>query len=223
MQREQVAGQAGFGTALSLRQHFSNQIQISPSSYRKVFRAKATVADQLGSAASLIPASGNRTQYLSSNDLAFGHICHTIRCIDIHREKYRAVRMLHPKRCCASGGRVAIADLLHPLLFLRQTNLLRETLIHPNGRVAHRGAQVLVLIPRWIATLLLVPDNHVKLVFNHLGLQGKQGVGNFECGRWRKALLGTLGLVDPKLERERASLRPGENPPFLSPYSVEAM
>ena len=35
---EQVAAEAGFGTALSLRQHFAGQVRTSPSSYRRAFR-----------------------------------------------------------------------------------------------------------------------------------------------------------------------------------------
>lgn len=35
---EQVAAEVGFGTALSLRQYFSNQVHTSPSSYRRAFR-----------------------------------------------------------------------------------------------------------------------------------------------------------------------------------------
>ncbi len=35
---EQVAAEVGFGTALSLRQYFSNQVRTSPSSYRRAFR-----------------------------------------------------------------------------------------------------------------------------------------------------------------------------------------
>ena len=35
---EQVAAEAGFGTSLSLRQHFANQLRTSPSSYRRTFR-----------------------------------------------------------------------------------------------------------------------------------------------------------------------------------------
>lgn len=35
---EQVAAEAGFGTSLSLRQHFASQLRTSPSSYRRTFR-----------------------------------------------------------------------------------------------------------------------------------------------------------------------------------------
>lgn len=35
---ERVAAAAGFGTSLSLRQHFANQVRTSPSSYRRAFR-----------------------------------------------------------------------------------------------------------------------------------------------------------------------------------------
>lgn len=35
---EQVAAEVGFGTALSLRQYFSDQVRTSPSSYRRAFR-----------------------------------------------------------------------------------------------------------------------------------------------------------------------------------------
>lgn len=35
---EQVAAHAGFGTSLSLRQHFARQVRTSPSSYRRDFR-----------------------------------------------------------------------------------------------------------------------------------------------------------------------------------------
>ncbi|MDM0018845.1 GlxA family transcriptional regulator [Variovorax saccharolyticus] len=35
---EQVAAEAGFGTSLSLRQHFADQVRTSPSSYRRAFR-----------------------------------------------------------------------------------------------------------------------------------------------------------------------------------------
>jgi transcriptional regulator GlxA family with amidase domain len=35
---EQVAAEAGFGTSLSLRQHFARQVRTSPSSYRRAFR-----------------------------------------------------------------------------------------------------------------------------------------------------------------------------------------
>ena len=35
---ERVAAEVGFGTALSLRQYFSNQVHTSPSSYRRAFR-----------------------------------------------------------------------------------------------------------------------------------------------------------------------------------------
>ena len=38
MSIEQVAAEAGFGTSLSLRQHFASQVRTSPSSYRKAFR-----------------------------------------------------------------------------------------------------------------------------------------------------------------------------------------
>ena len=37
---EDIAAQAGFGTATSLRQHFSSAFRISPSTYRKEFRHK---------------------------------------------------------------------------------------------------------------------------------------------------------------------------------------
>jgi transcriptional regulator GlxA family with amidase domain len=36
---EVVAGETGFGTALSLRQHFRAHLQTSPSDYRRQFRA----------------------------------------------------------------------------------------------------------------------------------------------------------------------------------------
>ena len=35
---ERVAAEVGFGTALSLRQHFAGQVRTSPSSYRRAFR-----------------------------------------------------------------------------------------------------------------------------------------------------------------------------------------
>ena len=38
MSIEQVAAEAGFGTSLSLRQHFANQVRTSPSAYRQAFR-----------------------------------------------------------------------------------------------------------------------------------------------------------------------------------------
>jgi transcriptional regulator GlxA family with amidase domain len=38
MSIEQVAAEAGFGTSLSLRQHFADQVRTSPSSYRRTFR-----------------------------------------------------------------------------------------------------------------------------------------------------------------------------------------
>ncbi|MBY4594622.1 helix-turn-helix domain-containing protein [Ottowia caeni] len=38
MSIEQVAAEAGFGTSLSLRQHFAKQVRTSPSSYRRAFR-----------------------------------------------------------------------------------------------------------------------------------------------------------------------------------------
>ena len=34
---EQVATEAGFGSALSLRQHFASQLHTSPSAYRRLF------------------------------------------------------------------------------------------------------------------------------------------------------------------------------------------
>jgi transcriptional regulator GlxA family with amidase domain len=37
---EVVAGEAGFGTALSLRQHFREHLRTSPSAYRKLYRTK---------------------------------------------------------------------------------------------------------------------------------------------------------------------------------------
>ena len=36
-----VAQEAGFGTALSLRQHFRANLQTSPSAYRKLFRQRS--------------------------------------------------------------------------------------------------------------------------------------------------------------------------------------
>ena len=36
---EIVAGEAGFGSALSLRQHFGKALQLSPRSYRSQFRS----------------------------------------------------------------------------------------------------------------------------------------------------------------------------------------
>ena len=39
-----VAQEAGFGTALSLRQHFRANLQTSPSAYRKLFREKQACA-----------------------------------------------------------------------------------------------------------------------------------------------------------------------------------
>ena len=39
-----VAQEAGFGTALSLRQHFRANLQTSPSAYRKLFREKLACA-----------------------------------------------------------------------------------------------------------------------------------------------------------------------------------
>jgi transcriptional regulator GlxA family with amidase domain len=41
---EQVAAQAGFGSALSLRQHFSGQLGTAPSAYRRAFREGAGAA-----------------------------------------------------------------------------------------------------------------------------------------------------------------------------------
>jgi transcriptional regulator GlxA family with amidase domain len=41
---EVVAQQAGFGTALSMRQHFQAALRLSPSAYRKQFRAQPSVA-----------------------------------------------------------------------------------------------------------------------------------------------------------------------------------
>ena len=38
MSIEQVAAEAGFGTSLSLRQHFAKQLLTSPSAYRRTFR-----------------------------------------------------------------------------------------------------------------------------------------------------------------------------------------
>jgi transcriptional regulator GlxA family with amidase domain len=38
---EVVAQEAGFGSALSLRQHFRAALQMSPAAYRKAFRARA--------------------------------------------------------------------------------------------------------------------------------------------------------------------------------------
>jgi transcriptional regulator GlxA family with amidase domain len=35
---EHVAAEAGFGTSLSLRQHFAQQVRTSPSAYRRAFR-----------------------------------------------------------------------------------------------------------------------------------------------------------------------------------------
>ncbi|WP_150710540.1 helix-turn-helix domain-containing protein, partial [Pseudomonas fluorescens] len=34
---ERVASEVGFGTALSLRQHFASQLHTSPSAYRRLF------------------------------------------------------------------------------------------------------------------------------------------------------------------------------------------
>jgi transcriptional regulator GlxA family with amidase domain len=42
---EMVAQQAGFGTGLSLRQHFRAALAISPSVYRRQFRAHAPGAE----------------------------------------------------------------------------------------------------------------------------------------------------------------------------------
>lgn len=39
-----VAQQVGFGSALSLRQHFRGNLQTSPSAYRKLFRAQPATA-----------------------------------------------------------------------------------------------------------------------------------------------------------------------------------
>ena len=39
---ERVAAEAGFGTSLSLRQHFANHVNTSPSSYRRAFRDGGT-------------------------------------------------------------------------------------------------------------------------------------------------------------------------------------
>jgi transcriptional regulator GlxA family with amidase domain len=36
---EDVAAQAGFGSAVSLRQHFAAAFRVSPSAYRRQFRA----------------------------------------------------------------------------------------------------------------------------------------------------------------------------------------
>jgi len=41
-----VAQEAGFGTALSLRQHFRASLQTSPSAYRKLFRAKLACVER---------------------------------------------------------------------------------------------------------------------------------------------------------------------------------
>ncbi|MEG2033908.1 MAG: helix-turn-helix domain-containing protein, partial [Janthinobacterium sp.] len=41
-----VAQEAGFGTALSLRQHFRASLQTSPSAYRKLFRQQSGQAGQ---------------------------------------------------------------------------------------------------------------------------------------------------------------------------------
>jgi transcriptional regulator GlxA family with amidase domain len=45
---EVVAQQAGFGTSLSLRQHFQAVLHISPSAYRKQFQANATLQAERG-------------------------------------------------------------------------------------------------------------------------------------------------------------------------------
>lgn len=37
---ESIAGECGFGSSASLRQHFVQQLQISPSGYRRMFRAR---------------------------------------------------------------------------------------------------------------------------------------------------------------------------------------
>jgi transcriptional regulator GlxA family with amidase domain len=39
-----VAQKAGFGSALSLRQHFRATLQTSPAAYRKAFREQAVSA-----------------------------------------------------------------------------------------------------------------------------------------------------------------------------------
>jgi transcriptional regulator GlxA family with amidase domain len=41
---EVVAQQAGFGTSLSLRKHFQAALRISPSAYRRQFRANPSAA-----------------------------------------------------------------------------------------------------------------------------------------------------------------------------------
>lgn len=40
---EMVAQEAGFGTALSLRQHFRTALRASPSAYRKQFQAHSSM------------------------------------------------------------------------------------------------------------------------------------------------------------------------------------
>jgi transcriptional regulator GlxA family with amidase domain len=41
----QVAERAGFGTAVSLRQHLQTAIGVSPGAYRRTFRAAPAAAD----------------------------------------------------------------------------------------------------------------------------------------------------------------------------------
>ncbi|MFF3062651.1 helix-turn-helix domain-containing protein [Streptomyces sp. NPDC057909] len=39
---ENVAARCGFGSAVSLRQHFQRQLRTSPSDYRRTFRGQAS-------------------------------------------------------------------------------------------------------------------------------------------------------------------------------------
>lgn len=39
---EQVAARTGFGTTVSLRQHFQTALGVSPSAYRSTFRGRST-------------------------------------------------------------------------------------------------------------------------------------------------------------------------------------
>lgn len=43
---EQLAAEVGFGTALSLRQHFAGQVHTSPTAYRRTFREEASMSGQ---------------------------------------------------------------------------------------------------------------------------------------------------------------------------------
>lgn len=45
---EQLAAEAGFGTALSLRQHFASQVRTTPTSYRRAFRDDSAATSTSG-------------------------------------------------------------------------------------------------------------------------------------------------------------------------------